>query len=159
MSLCPKIRFSFAKTRYFRCNTVFVDTAVSPMSIDASVAFPLIIITLFVISKFIHDNQWKSHRGSNERRWNVNIDENALNYPSIMYDHQLFREKYMFISENTDSSKITRFIEWKACFWTRWVVRDLWKRKDIGTFTGSFTSPAIDPHSVMMFKISLVNTF
>ena len=39
------------------------------------------------------------------------------------------------------------------------LVRDLWERKDIGTFTGSFTSPAIDPHSVMMFKISLVNTF
>ncbi len=36
------------------------------------------------------------------------------------------------------------------------VVRDLWTRKDIGTFTGSYTSPKIDHHAVMMLKISLV---
>lgn len=34
-------------------------------------------------------------------------------------------------------------------------VRDLWARKDLGTFTGSYTSPPIDHHSVMMFKITL----
>jgi alpha-galactosidase len=35
------------------------------------------------------------------------------------------------------------------------VVRDLWARKDIGTFTGTYTSPNIDHHSVMMLKITL----
>jgi hypothetical protein len=34
------------------------------------------------------------------------------------------------------------------------VVRDLWARKDIGTFTGSYTSPNIDHHAVMMLKIT-----
>ncbi len=33
-------------------------------------------------------------------------------------------------------------------------VRDLWARKDLGTFTGSFRSPNIDAHSVMMLKIT-----
>jgi hypothetical protein len=35
------------------------------------------------------------------------------------------------------------------------IVRDLWARKDIGTFTGSYTSPNIDHHAVMMLKITL----
>ena len=35
------------------------------------------------------------------------------------------------------------------------VVRDLWAHKDIGTFTGNYTSPNIDHHSVMMLKITL----
>jgi hypothetical protein len=35
------------------------------------------------------------------------------------------------------------------------IVRDLWARKDIGTFTGNYTSPNIDHHSVMMLKITL----
>lgn len=34
------------------------------------------------------------------------------------------------------------------------VVRDLWARKDLGTFTGNYTSPNIDHHSVMMLKIT-----
>ncbi len=34
------------------------------------------------------------------------------------------------------------------------VVRDLWARKDIGTFTGNYTSPNIDHHAVMMLKIT-----
>ena len=34
------------------------------------------------------------------------------------------------------------------------VVRDLWQRKDLGTFTGNYTSPNIESHSVMMLKIS-----
>jgi len=33
-------------------------------------------------------------------------------------------------------------------------VRDLWKHTDIGTFTGNYTSPNIDYHSVMMLKIT-----
>ncbi len=33
-------------------------------------------------------------------------------------------------------------------------VRDLWARKDLGTFTGSFRSQNIDPHSVMMLKVT-----
>ncbi len=33
-------------------------------------------------------------------------------------------------------------------------VRDLWARKDLGKFTGSFTSPNITVHSVMMLKIT-----
>ncbi len=35
------------------------------------------------------------------------------------------------------------------------LVRDLWARKDLGTFTGNYTSPNIDYHSVMMLKITL----
>jgi alpha-galactosidase len=34
-------------------------------------------------------------------------------------------------------------------------VRDLWARKDLGTFTGSYTSPNINFHQVMMLKITL----
>jgi hypothetical protein len=34
-------------------------------------------------------------------------------------------------------------------------VRDLWARKDIGEFTGSFTSSNIDSHGVMMLNITL----
>lgn len=35
------------------------------------------------------------------------------------------------------------------------VVRDLWARKDIGTFTGSYTSTNINSHEVIMLKITL----
>ncbi len=35
------------------------------------------------------------------------------------------------------------------------IVRDLWARKDIGTFKGNYTSPNIDPHAVMMLNITL----
>jgi hypothetical protein len=34
-------------------------------------------------------------------------------------------------------------------------VRDLWARKDLGTFKGGFTSPNITFHSVMMLNITL----
>lgn len=34
-------------------------------------------------------------------------------------------------------------------------VRDLWARQDLGTFSNSYTSPDIDPHSVMMLNITL----
>ena len=34
------------------------------------------------------------------------------------------------------------------------VVRDLWTHKDLGTFTGNYTSPKIEHHSVMMLKIT-----
>jgi hypothetical protein len=34
------------------------------------------------------------------------------------------------------------------------VVRDLWARKDLGTFTDNYTSPNIDHHTVMMLKIT-----
>jgi hypothetical protein len=33
-------------------------------------------------------------------------------------------------------------------------VRDLWARKDLGSFTGSYTSPNIDFHSVMFLKVT-----
>jgi hypothetical protein len=33
-------------------------------------------------------------------------------------------------------------------------VRDLWAQKDLGSFTGNFTSENIAPHSVMMLKIT-----
>jgi hypothetical protein len=35
------------------------------------------------------------------------------------------------------------------------LVRDLWARKPLGPYRENFTSPNIDPHSVMMLKISL----
>ena len=35
------------------------------------------------------------------------------------------------------------------------LVRDLWTRQNVGTYRYNFTSPNIDPHSVMMLKISL----
>lgn len=34
------------------------------------------------------------------------------------------------------------------------VVRDLWARNDLGTFTGNYTSPNIDPHASMMLKVT-----
>jgi hypothetical protein len=34
-------------------------------------------------------------------------------------------------------------------------VRDLWARKDLGIFTGSYTSPNIDPRAVLMLNITL----
>ena len=33
-------------------------------------------------------------------------------------------------------------------------VRDIWALKDLGSFTGSYTSPNIEHHSVMMLKIT-----
>jgi len=33
-------------------------------------------------------------------------------------------------------------------------VRDLWAHKDLGIFTGNYTSPNIDAHAVMMLKIT-----
>jgi hypothetical protein len=35
------------------------------------------------------------------------------------------------------------------------LVRDLWARKDVGIFTGNYTSPNIDSHGVMMLNITL----
>jgi len=35
------------------------------------------------------------------------------------------------------------------------LVRDLWARKDIGIFTGNYTSPKIDSNAVMMLNITL----
>jgi hypothetical protein len=35
------------------------------------------------------------------------------------------------------------------------LVRDLWARKVIGAYRGNYTSPNIEPHAVMMLKISL----
>ncbi len=34
------------------------------------------------------------------------------------------------------------------------VVRDLWARQDLGTFTFNYTSPNINAHAVMMLKIT-----
>ena len=34
-------------------------------------------------------------------------------------------------------------------------VRDLWAHKDLGSFTGNYTSPKIDAHAVMMLNITL----
>lgn len=36
------------------------------------------------------------------------------------------------------------------------LVRDLWARKDLGIFTGNFTSPNISSHGVMMLNITLI---
>ncbi len=33
-------------------------------------------------------------------------------------------------------------------------VRDLWVHQDLGVFTGSYTSPKIDSHSMMMLNIT-----
>lgn len=35
-------------------------------------------------------------------------------------------------------------------------VRDLWAHQDLGTFTGSFTSPKINTHAAMMLNITLI---
>ena len=35
------------------------------------------------------------------------------------------------------------------------LVRDIWARKDVGTFTGSYISPNIEHRGVMMLKITL----
>ena len=34
-------------------------------------------------------------------------------------------------------------------------IRDLWAHDDLGTFTGSYTSPNINSHAVMMLNITL----
>ena len=34
------------------------------------------------------------------------------------------------------------------------LVRDLWQHNDVGTFTGSYTSPSINAHAVQMLKIT-----
>ena len=34
-------------------------------------------------------------------------------------------------------------------------IRDLWAHRNLGSFTGSYTSPKINSHSVMMFNITL----
>ena len=34
------------------------------------------------------------------------------------------------------------------------VVRDLWAHRDLGTFTGSYTSPNINAHEVLMLRIT-----
>jgi alpha-galactosidase len=34
-------------------------------------------------------------------------------------------------------------------------IRDLWAHEDLGTFTGSYTSPNINSHAVMMLNITL----
>ena len=41
------------------------------------------------------------------------------------------------------------------------LVRDLWARQDLGSFTHSYTSPPINFHQIMMLKITLnkTNTF
>lgn len=36
------------------------------------------------------------------------------------------------------------------------LVRDLWARKTLGPYRVNYTSPNIDPHSVMMLKITLL---
>ncbi len=36
------------------------------------------------------------------------------------------------------------------------IVRDLWTRKNIGPFRNNYTSPNIEPHAVMMLKITLL---
>jgi hypothetical protein len=38
------------------------------------------------------------------------------------------------------------------------LVRDVWARKDLGPYRENYTSPNIDPHSVMMLKINLFAT-
>jgi hypothetical protein len=61
----------------------------------------------------------------------------------------------LFNRANTGSEPIT--VSWKDLGLSSdgsAVVRDLWARKDIGTFTGSYTSPNINFHEVMMLKIT-----
>ena len=36
------------------------------------------------------------------------------------------------------------------------IVRDLWTQKNIGPFKNNYTSPNIEPHAVMMLKITLL---
>ncbi|CAF1364364.1 unnamed protein product [Rotaria sordida] len=62
----------------------------------------------------------------------------------------------LFNRVNSGSEPIT--VEWSDIgFPTNHsaIVRDLWARKDLGTFTGSYTSPNIDHHAVVMLKITL----
>jgi hypothetical protein len=37
------------------------------------------------------------------------------------------------------------------------LVRDLWARKDLGVFTGNYTSPPIEYHSSTMLKVTLTD--
>jgi len=63
----------------------------------------------------------------------------------------------LFNRGNTESEPIT--VNWSDIdFPVRdsAIVRDLWARKQIGAFRGNYTSPNIDPHAVMMLKITLL---
>jgi hypothetical protein len=62
----------------------------------------------------------------------------------------------LFNRGNTGSEPIT--VKWSDIgFYVNRsaIVRDLWARQDLGTYTGSYTSPNIDHHAVMMLKITL----
>ncbi len=61
----------------------------------------------------------------------------------------------LFNRGNTGSEPIT--VKWSDIGFSvdrSAIVRDLWARKDLGTYTGSYTSPNIDHHAVMMLKIT-----
>jgi alpha-galactosidase len=61
----------------------------------------------------------------------------------------------LFNRGNTGSEPIT--VQWSDIGFSvdqPAVVRDLLSRKDLGTFTGSYTSLNIDHHAVMMLKIT-----
>jgi hypothetical protein len=56
---------------------------------------------------------------------------------------------------STNSEMIT--IKWTDLGWSATqpaLVRDLWAQQDVGTFTGSYTSPNIERHAVQMLKIT-----
>lgn len=61
----------------------------------------------------------------------------------------------LFNRGNTESEPIT--VKWTDIGFPAdrsATVRDLWTRKDLGIYTGSYTSPDIDHHAVMMLKIT-----
>ncbi len=75
-------------------------------------------------------------------------------WASPLADHS--QAVLLFNRANNGSEPIT--VQWKDIGFSvdqSALVRDLWARKDLGIFTGNYTSPNINSHSVMMLKITL----
>lgn len=62
----------------------------------------------------------------------------------------------LLLNRNSTNSEIIT-VKWTDLGWpsNQWaLVRDLWTRKDIGMFLGSYTSSNIEPHAVQMLKVT-----
>eukprot|EP00053_Salpingoeca_punica_P011449 m.102032 g.102032 ORF g.102032 m.102032 type:complete len:418 (-) comp15676_c0_seq1:288-1541(-) len=61
----------------------------------------------------------------------------------------------LYNSHNLASHAVTfdfTLVGWQAS--DKAALRDLWQRKDLGVFTGKYTSPALAPHDVQMLRMS-----
>jgi alpha-galactosidase len=65
----------------------------------------------------------------------------------------------LLLNRNSSDSEIIT-VKWTDLGWPASqaaLVRDLWARKDVGTFTDHYTSPSIERHAVQMLKITPIH--